>query len=110
MANLNEVPSTRARVIDTAKQIITKDRTTTHGSPEDSLSNIARLWTAYLNNHLKLEGLLATLQLLPHDVAQMMTLLKVARAQGNPLHEDNWIDQIGYSACGAQAAERFVSE
>ena len=106
---INQIPSTRAKVLDIAREAVTKDRAATHGRPEQSLNAIARLWTAFLNNHLSQEGVIATLQLLPHDVALMMSLMKVARAHHNPLHEDNWVDLAGYAACGADVAEQFVS-
>ena len=83
----------RVGVIDAAKQAITVDRAATHGKAEDSFGLIAAYWSAHLDCNVT-----AT------DVAAMMTLFKIARAKGNPQHQDNWIDAIGYSALGAEIA------
>jgi hypothetical protein len=83
----------RADILDTAKEIITKDRAATHGDAERNFGLIAAYWSAHLNRNIS-----------PHDVAVMMTLLKLARAKSNPKHADNWIDGCGYLALGGEAA------
>jgi ABC-type sulfate transport system substrate-binding protein len=83
----------RADILDTAKEIITKDRAATHGDAERNFGLIAAYWSAHLNRNIS-----------PHDVAVMMTLLKLARAKSNPKHVDNWIDGCGYLALGGEAA------
>ena len=83
----------RAEILDTAKEIITKDRAATHGDAERNFGLIAAYWSAHLNRNIS-----------PHDVAVMMTLLKLARAKSNPKHVDNWIDGCGYLALGGEAA------
>lgn len=85
---------TRSEILDKAKEIITKDRNSTHGEPEDSFSRIAAHWSTYLNRDITVK-----------DVAIMMTLFKIARADYNPEHSDNWIDAIGYLACGAELTQ-----
>nr|DAK94186.1 MAG TPA: hypothetical protein [Caudoviricetes sp.] len=57
------------------------------------------LWTAYTGNDIS-----------PVDVAQMMILLKVARAKGNPKHQDNWVDMAGYAACAGEIAAEIYGE
>lgn len=81
----------RAEILDTAKEFITKDRQATHGSAEDNFGLIAAYWSAHLGRNIK-----------PHDVAVMMTLLKLARAKANPKHVDNAIDAAGYSALAGE--------
>lgn len=81
---------TRKELLEAAMQATT-ERATTHGKPENVFDRIAGLWSAYLDKELT-----AT------DVALMMTLFKVARAQSNPQNEDNWVDMAGYAACGAE--------
>ena len=71
----------RAEILDTAKEVITNDRQAAHGSA----------CSAHLNRTIK-----------PHDVAVMMTLLKLARAKANPKHVDNAIDAAGYSALAGE--------
>jgi hypothetical protein len=83
----------RAEILDTAKEYITKDRDATHGDAEANFGLIAAYWSAHLGRNIK-----------PHDVAVMMTLLKLARAKANPAHADNWIDGCGYLACGGEIA------
>ena len=87
----------RADILDTAKEYVTKDRAATHGDAERNFGLIAAYWSAHLNKNIK-----------PHDVAVMMTLLKLARARGNPGHADNWIDGCGYLALGGEAAAEEV--
>jgi hypothetical protein len=70
-----------------AEEIINGKRQEDYGSPEDSFSNIAELWTAYLGTEL---GAV--------DVAHMMILLKVAR-NTNKTKRDNAVDIAGYAGC-----------
>lgn len=85
---------TRARILDSAKEAVTKDRAATHGKLEDTFGLLARLWAAYL-------GVPVTAV----DAALMLGLLKVARAKGNPGHEDSFIDLAGYAACAGELAK-----
>jgi hypothetical protein len=86
--------SIRSSVLDSANKAITVDRAATHGRAEASFGLIAAYWSAHLGCPVS-----AT------DVATMMVLFKAARAKGNPLHRDNWIDAAGYAALGAEIAE-----
>lgn len=84
----------RAKVLDTAKQIILHDRQQTHGDPEDNFAVIANLWSAYLNRAIS-----------PSDVAMLMILVKIARSKtGSSL--DNFIDIAGYAACAGEIYEK----
>lgn len=83
----------RSQILDTAKEYVTKDRAATHGDAERNFGLIAAYWSAHLNRNIS-----------PHDVAVMMTLLKLARAKSNPKHVDNWVDGCGYLALGGEAA------
>lgn len=97
LARMGEMGSdldARARVLDAARQAVTVDRAATHGDLEDSFGLIAALWSADLG-----------IALTACDVARLMALLKVARAKGNPGHQDNWVDLAGYAACGGALAE-----
>ena len=87
----------RADILDTAKEYVTKDRADTHGDAESNFGLIAAYWSAHLNRNIS-----------PHDVAVMMTLMKLARARSNPKHIDNWIDGCGYLALGGEAAAEEV--
>lgn len=83
----------RSEILDTAKEYVTKDRAATHGDAESNFGLIAAYWSAHLNKNIS-----------AHDVAVMMTLMKLARAKANPKHADNWIDGCGYLACGGEIA------
>ena len=89
----------RKTILETAEACVCRDRQDQYGKPEDSFSEIAMLWTAYTGNDIS-----------PVDVAQMMILLKVARAKGNPKHQDNWIDIAGYAACAGEIAAEIYGE
>lgn len=95
-----EVANGRTRALREAEQYVTVDRNQTHGDPEDNLGTIAELWRVYLAGRE-----VASLTAL--DVAAMMGLLKISRLRTSPLGRDNWIDLIGYGACGADIAERW---
>lgn len=84
---------TRAEVLETAKEYVTKDRAADHGDMEDNFRTIASYWSIHLD-----------CAVLPHDVGVMMMLLKAARTKSNPSHSDNYIDAAGYSACAAELA------
>lgn len=91
---------TRAQVLDEAKEIVTGDRQNTYGDALDNFSDIARLWSAYLQTDIGAE-----------DVACMMALFKIARIQGSCYgHIDSWIDAIGYLSLGAEIARVGVSD
>lgn len=93
IGNQEKQPTTRKTILDAAEKCVCHDRQDTHGRPEDSFGDIADLWTAYKGVEFD-----------PVDVAQMMILLKIARAKGNPKHADNWIDIAGYAACAGEIA------
>jgi hypothetical protein len=81
----------RAKVLDDAKQMVTKDRAADHGDMEDNFALIAKYWSAHTGHKIE-----------PQDVGVMMALLKMARAKSNPYHEDNYVDGAGYMACAAE--------
>lgn len=83
----------RGEVLDLAKKYVTNDRQNDHGKPENTFGKIAQYWGVYLGTVLT-----------DVDVAHLMILLKVARAQQNPTHVDNHADIAGYAACGCELA------
>lgn len=89
----------RDEILRTAATYVTQDRQSDHGPPERNFAIIADLWNAYLAFDA---GVMRTIQ--PHDVANMMVLLKIARAKGTPGNLDNWVDIAGYAACGGELA------
>ena len=94
-ADLNPGGVSRADILDTAKEYVTKDRAADHGDMEDNFSTIGAYWSVHLG--VKVDAT---------DVAVMMTLLKAARIKSNPKHPDNWIDGCGYLSCGGELASK----
>jgi hypothetical protein len=84
---------TRSEILETAHRYITQDRAATHGGAEDSFSDIAAMWSIYLEHPVA-----------PADVAMMMVLLKAVRFKNNPANVDNAIDAVGYSALAGEIA------
>lgn len=91
----------RKTILETAEACVCRDRQDQYGKPEDSFGAIADLWTAYLGTGQEID---------PVDVANMMVLLKIARAKGNPKHRDNWVDMAGYAACAGEIAAEIYGE
>jgi hypothetical protein len=63
------------------------ERMATHGKPEDTLARIAQMWSGYIGADISVT-----------DVAQMMVLLKIARARcGAGYDRDHYLDAIAYT-------------
>lgn len=87
---------TRKEILTEAEKCVCNDRNRQYGEPENSFSDIAKLWSAYTDVDLGAE-----------DVAIMMCLFKIARLKGSCYEsKDSWIDLIGYAACGGEIAIR----
>lgn len=61
------------------------DRSDTHGNATYTLSVVAAMWSGYLGKNIR-----------PTEVAQMMLLVKIARAK-HGYDRDHYVDQIGYT-------------
>lgn len=86
---------TRLDCLKAADKCVNGNREQDYGTPESNFKTIAQMWNAYLHalNKPDLE---------PHDVAAMMSMLKIARIASGHSKDDNWIDLAGYAACGAE--------
>lgn len=73
-------------ILKEAEEIINGPRRESYGSADKSFQLIADLWSSYLD-----------FPITKRDVANLMILLKVARDQNRPKH-DNQLDIIGYAA------------
>lgn len=88
--NQTQLPMTsREKILEEARIIVTKDRNSTYGNPEDNFKDIANLWEAY-------KGVKFTSM----DVVIMNMLIKVARLKKTPSYHDGLVDIAGYAACG----------
>lgn len=88
---------TREEMLKECIETVTKHRQSQYGTPEDNFGRIAAMWSIYLGVDLE-----------PHDVANMMILLKVVRSKNKPDKEDSWLDMAGYAACGCEIATKGV--
>lgn len=86
-----------------AEKIVCHDRENTYGKPENNFTTIADLWNAYLVTACDVET-----NITAKDVAIMMMLLKIARIANGKFKPDNWVDLIGYAACGAECADSIA--
>lgn len=90
---------TRKECLDAAAEAVLTSRAHEYGDgPEDSFSQIAKLWSAYFG-----------IQFTTVDVAMALVMVKMARIRKNPHHDDSWTDLAGYAACGAECAEKMYS-
>lgn len=80
---------TRGKVLLEAHEIINGERQQQYGDPEDTFSEIARLWNWWLEGKLDEK-------LFPADVAMMMCLMKQAREKNGAGKHDNVVDAAGY--------------
>ena len=74
-----------------ANRLVGTDREKDYGDKVENHSNIARLWSAYLE--IEIEA---------HDVAILMTLLKIARTKLGAVSKDTYIDMAAYSAIAGE--------
>ena len=81
---------TREECLAKAKICVCGERETDYGTPEQSFTWIAKLWSGYLEKELTAQ-----------DVAMMMCLFKIARIK-NGGTDDSFVDLAGYAACGAE--------
>lgn len=82
----------RANILNDAKTCVCSDRNAQYGEPEDNFGVIASLWGAYLGSPVS-----------ARDVALMMVLFKVGRAQtALGYKQDNYVDMAGYAACAGE--------
>jgi len=95
----------RTRILKEADGLINGDRNDTYGDPIDDFTTTADLWTTYIRRVVDRRQ---SSQLLPHDVAAMMLLLKVSRLMWTPETRDHWVDAIGYAACGWDCVNRTI--
>lgn len=87
----DEVAPVRRQVLVVASRTIEGDRQQDYGEASASFARIAAIWAAILG--VPITG---------HQVALMMTGLKISRAAGKPGHADSYIDMAGYAALAAE--------
>lgn len=79
-------------VLVEAERIINGQRRADYGGPLESFTRIANYWTAYLQSRP------ANGPITPENVAMMMVMMKIARAEQG-YHRDSLVDVAGYAGC-----------
>lgn len=88
MTDDKKQPNVRQQCLIEADKCVNGDRDQDYGSPLTAFNVIATMWGAYLGTAIT-----------PKQVADMMILMKVARNK-NKSKADNYVDIVGYGACG----------
>ena len=78
-------------LLSKALELVGGQRQKDYGDKVKNHDNIAKLWSAYLD--VKVEA---------HDVAIMMSLLKVARTKLGERTKDTYVDMAAYSAIAGE--------
>ena len=73
--------------LSTSISLVEGDRQKDYGDKLHNHTNIAKLWSAYLDTEVS-----------AHDVAILMALLKVARTKLGKVSSDTYVDMESYSA------------
>lgn len=87
----------RTDILSEAINLINGERNSTYGDPMDDFQTTADLWQTYLSRTINARG---GLTIRAHDVAVLMSLLKIARMSWSPTKRDHWADLAGYTGCG----------
>tara|TARA_R100000544_G_C2226277_1_gene60952 strand:+ start:2545 stop:2814 length:270 start_codon:yes stop_codon:yes gene_type:complete len=77
--------------LNRASVLVEGQREKDYGDKVENHSNIAKLWSAYLD-----------ISVTAHDVAILMSLLKVARTKLGVVSEDTYIDMSAYGAIAGE--------
>lgn len=86
---------TRGNALIEGHNIVNGARLNAYGEPENAFGTIADLWSAYIKGR-HCSGF--TGHFTDHDVAVMLSLLKVGRLAHNPCHHDSHVDGAAYLA------------
>lgn len=89
----------RVQLAQEAERLIMGQRLEDYGTPEKNFSRIARYWSIRLEDKLQEDE-----EITPREVAELMLLVKVARATQSPT-EDSYVDGIGYAAIAGELAD-----
>ena len=82
-----------------AGTLVEGDRALEYGDKVINHNNIAKLWSAYLNQPLT-----------GHEVAVMMCLLKIARTKLGKRTRDTYVDAAAYMAIAGEIQEKLNGE
>ena len=115
--------SHRAWVLREAETLVDGERNASYGDPIQDFQRTGSYWNIHIagimhrrlsksgymqDDKVSVEHLIELLLDLiePHDVAIMMTQLKLSRLAWSPEKPDHWVDAAGYAACGYDCSVR----
>lgn len=84
-------------ILGRAAELVGGDRSKSHGDMHKLHDNVAILWNAYLSVRRNPEG-----PITGPDVAMLMALLKMARAQNGGFNIDDYVDLAGYAGIAGE--------
>ena len=87
----------KEEILAKAKDLINKNRQSTHGDCFKNHSQIADLWSVYLDDKLK-----PFTEITAADVAIMMCLLKISRSTMGEFNVDDFVDGAAYMAIAGE--------
>jgi len=94
----------KEEILQKAKDLINKNRQSTHGDCFKNHSQIADLWSVFLDDKLK-----PMKEITPGDVAIMMCLLKISRSTMGDFNIDDFVDGAAYMAIAGEMNDgRFI--
>lgn len=93
----------KADLLEEAHDIVTGPRANDYGDATINHMRIADLWNVWLKNRSWGDHFVIT----PYDVSMMIGLLKFARCQHRPSH-DNHTDIAGYAAVSEEIYEKIM--
>ena len=86
-------------ILKQAEKIISNDREKAYGNKLANHTNIAKLWSAYLDIGISAK-----------EVAMMMCLLKISRSTMGEFNVDDFVDGAAYMAIAREIQERINGE
>ena len=83
-------------IISHAGKLVSGDRAAQHGDKLVTHTNLAKLWSAFLEVPITAE-----------QAAVMMVLVKVARTKTGILNRDDFVDMVGYAGIAGEIAGKL---
>ena len=88
---------TKEEILEQAKKLISDSREEQHGDAYKNHSQIADLWSVFLDDKLK-----PVKEINAGDVALMMVLLKISRSTMGEFNKDDYLDGSAYMAIAGE--------
>ena len=87
----------KEEILKKAAELVSTKRESSHGDAFKNHSQIADLWSVFLDDKLKIMK-----EITPGDVAVMMCLLKISRSTMGDFNIDDFVDGAAYMAIAGE--------